>query len=154
MTGRTHVLIGASTAFAAAEVVHAGPAAAAALVGASAVASTLPDVDVITFFGHRLMRHRGVTHTLFMAVVATIWLGVCGGLAAGPAFAPAFAAGGFIGYGMHLVADRMTITGLPGRPCAHLLPRGYRFRTGGSAERLLAVLVIAATVLFAHSVLA
>ena len=90
---------------------------------------------------HRLPgHHRGWTHAPPVALALT-----AASLAIGPVLAPslrgvgaAFAAG----YISHLLADALTIRGiplwLPGKtePSLHLLPRPLRVRTGGAGERL------------------
>jgi membrane-bound metal-dependent hydrolase YbcI (DUF457 family) len=90
---------------------------------------------------HRLPgHHRGWTHAPPVAIALTV-----GALVAGPILAPslrgvgaAFAAG----YISHLLADALTIRGIPlwfpgqTQPSLHLLPRPLRVRTGGPGERL------------------
>lgn len=57
------------------------------------------------------------------------------------------------GYGSHLIADMVTLSGLPilwplyGEPL-HLLPRGLRITTGGCIEWLIWFGVIALTVYY------
>ena len=146
--GRTHVLIGASTAFVAAELVHARPVEQVAVVGCAIATSKLPDVDRGPILRHYL-RHRGPTHRFAVAWVVAVVAAIAGCAVAGLAVGLAAAAGAFTGYGMHLIADRMTISGIPGTVCPHLLPYGWRFRTGGFAERLFACVVLAGLVFYA-----
>ncbi|HVA88392.1 MAG TPA: metal-dependent hydrolase [Chloroflexota bacterium] len=90
---------------------------------------------------HRLPgHHRGWTHTPPVALALT-----AAALVVGPGLAPslrgvgaAFAAG----YISHLLADALTIRGIPlwlpgqAQPSLHLLPGPLRIRTGGAGERL------------------
>lgn len=91
--------------------------------------------------------HRGWTHSPPLAIALTT-----GSLILGPHVLPdlrgvgaAFAAG----YLSHLVADGLTIRGIPlwwpgaGRPSLHLLPRGLRVRTGGAGERVFNICWVA-----------
>jgi membrane-bound metal-dependent hydrolase YbcI (DUF457 family) len=99
--------------------------------------------------------HRGWTHAPPVAAGIAVAAGVLG-----PSLFPALPGVGAafgLGYTSHLVADALTIRGIPllwpGRrqPSLHLLPRPLRIRTGSAGEAifnlcwppaLLAVIVI------------
>ncbi len=97
-----------------------------------------------------LMPHRGPTHW-FSTAAALFW--VIYGLTALlqlPVIIPwAFMAG----YTSHLLADGLTVAGVPlfgpitHRPI-HLLPRPFRFRTGGAMERLVVPTIVGTMFLF------
>lgn len=111
--------------------IFAGVAAAALLLRLGGVAGLI----------HRLPgHHRGWTHAPPFALALT-----AAALMAGPLLAPsirgvgaAFAAG----YWSHLLADALTIRGIPlwfpgqTQPSLHLLSRPLRVRTGGAGERI------------------
>jgi inner membrane protein len=87
------------------------------------------------------VKHRGVTHSLAAAgVVAalgiSLYVFVPGYGSVGPAFA--------LGYLGHLVADMLTIGGVPllwpEERKFHLLPSPLRFRTGSAAEYVVSLL--------------
>jgi membrane-bound metal-dependent hydrolase YbcI (DUF457 family) len=90
---------------------------------------------------HRLPgHHRGWTHAPPVALALT-----AAALAMGPVLAPSLRGVGAAlatGYISHLLADALTIRGiplwLPGKtqPSLHLLPGPLRVRTGGAGERL------------------
>jgi len=88
--------------------------------------------------------HRGWTHSLPFAILvsgaALFYLPI---LAPGmPGLGLAFA----VGYVSHLIADALTIRGIPlwwpgkGKSSLHLLPKTFRVRTGGKGEVLFNVL--------------
>ncbi len=105
--------------------------AAAALVAAGGVSGLVNRLP-----GH----HRGWTHAPPAAIALCLL-----SIALGPALVPALpgigAAFGF-GYISHLVADALTIRGIPlwwpgeSRSSLHLLPRSVRVRTGSVGESL------------------
>jgi LexA-binding, inner membrane-associated putative hydrolase len=90
---------------------------------------------------HRLPgHHRGWTHAPPVAIALTV-----GALIAGPVLAPSLRGVGAAlaaGYVSHLLADALTIRGIPlwfpgqTQPSLHLLPSPLRVRTGGPGERL------------------
>lgn len=142
MTGPTHVLLGTSTAFAAAEAAHLGATGHALLVGGAFLTSKLPDADM-NLPG---IRHRGPTHTLIALALVGVLVAVAASLLV-PEMAAAIAAGALVGYGAHLLADACTPHGVPlfaplYAPDVHLLPRRCRIRTGSGAESLLGLVVI------------
>ena len=116
-----------------------------ALGGVSGLVNRLP--------GH----HRGWTHAPSAAIL------VCAlASALGPAIAPALPGLGVAfscGYLSHLLADALTIRGIPlwwpgvTQPSLHLLPRHLRVRTGSSSESLFNLCwpVLAATVVIVGS---
>jgi membrane-bound metal-dependent hydrolase YbcI (DUF457 family) len=141
MMGRTHQLIGATTAYTITAIADTRPIPTITTVLAAIAASRLPDTD-LWLPG---IRHRGPTHWIVTGIVVTTFV-----LFVAALFLPASAgyiAGGFaIGYGMHIVADACTLAGVPalapftGRDI-HLLPTGMRVRTGGMFEGLVFALV-------------
>ncbi len=93
---------------------------------------------------HRTWGHRGLLHSplgLCLAAMGALLLALFGyGL-------PALAL--WLGYGSHLAADACTKTGIPGWPNRperrlYLLPLGWRFVTGSTAEEMLLPLLGAA----------
>jgi len=89
-----------------------------------------------------LIQHRGLTHwgLTWLVLSLLVWL------VAPVPITVAFT----VGYLSHILADMMTISGVAmlwpvvKRPL-HLLPNGWRFRTGSPAEDLLFVLLLAVT---------
>lgn len=149
--GPTHKLLGASAAYGAAEAASGTLTVHACLIGAAVVASTLPDADLKLG-----IPHRGPTHTPLACALVVALVAVAAGLTV-PELAPALAAGALIGYVMHLVADGLTKHGVPHplwplvRRDIHLAPRGLRFLTGGAAERVLALAVVAGLGLYLNA---
>jgi inner membrane protein len=142
MLGHTHLIIGTGSGLALALVTHQPPLQAGALALAGALGGLLPDSDsphalihqklfltrIVAFF----VKHRGITHSL----LATALLFVLGAK-----FAQMYGYAMAAGYASHLAADAMTIDGIPflypyGR-MFHLLPPGFRLRTGGFIESLV-----------------
>lgn len=135
MLGRTHVLLGASAAVAATTAAHLGPTRQVVVVAVTVATSKLPDLDMAL-----RLPHRRQTHSLL----------VIGAIAMAVAFlsVPA-AAGVLLGAGTHSLADACTRDGVSlwwplARQKVHLLPRGYRFRTGDMTEKVVAVFAVAA----------
>ena len=99
---------------------------------------------------HRLPgHHRGWTHAPPLALALT-----AASFAFGPILFPALPGVGAAfaaGYLSHLVADALTIRGIPlwwpghDRPSLHLLPRSLRVRTGSAGEGVFNVCWLAAT---------
>jgi membrane-bound metal-dependent hydrolase YbcI (DUF457 family) len=115
----------------------------AAALGLATIASVagLVAAGGVAGLVHRLPgHHRGWTHAPPVAAALVITL-----LLLGPAVFPALpcvgAAFGF-GYASHLIADALTISGIPRflpgeqRPSLHLLPSHLRVRTGSISETL------------------
>lgn len=143
MTGRSHDLVSAATAFAVAQALHLEPEQQVMLVFGAFVTARLPDIDV-----HLPMDHRGATHSLLagacvvlavavgVSFVAPAWMWVAGGAVG-------------VGYATHLLADAMTLSGVPlGAPFVkrdvHLLPAGFRIRTGSPVELVFQAVVVLA----------
>lgn len=166
MNGHTHALCGATTValantihpFLMPHLWHAVPAGATLALGAGILGALLPDIDAnessikhelglagsAISGGLRLLgvKHRGLTHTGLVAaltLVAAVIVGRHFGFAdTGLAFG--------LGYLSHLIADGMTLTGIPlltpfYRKHIHLLPKPLRVRTGSAAESLIFLLV-------------
>jgi membrane-bound metal-dependent hydrolase YbcI (DUF457 family) len=153
MLGRTHVVIGVTTAVGVGYVGGFGLPVTGGLALAAFAGSKLPDR-----LEGGIFEHRGTTHRIwFTAIVAAViaisvyalweWSWFQNNLLAGPKSAGfdlsgiglglslVLAAGIAIGYGMHLVADMCTIHGLDvGGKRVHLLPKRLRIRTGSKAE--------------------
>lgn len=156
MRGPTHELIGVSAAVVASRALQFGPAETGGLVACAFVTSRLPDriepklpawvtqTRGMGWAAHRHLSHWALTGMLVCALVAFVTFMVAGSWAV----VGVTAGGAGIGYGMHLVADSCTPHGTPAlapfhRDCVWLLPRGYRIRTGSSAEGLLSLLIVA-----------
>ncbi len=154
MMGATHAALGALVGLALAAATHSPPDQAALLVGAAALASLLPDVDhpkaairqKLGIAGHVAffwLRHRGITHTLFVwGLVSVVAL-----IALPQPLALAISAG----YASHLIADCLTLSGLPllmplSDRLIHLLPSPFRIRTGSLMESLLFLAILGAGV--------
>lgn len=168
MRNLTHQAVGAATTLAMCAAVDSGGLVAAAAVCASLLGSRLPDVDQPGARIHRrtrlerrsltaglagrvlrapmtifaaLVTHRGATHWLLSAAVATIVLAGAA-RALWPPLALPIAIGAGCGYCAHLLADACTPHGAPlvgpfsGR-CVHLLPPRMRLGTGGAGDLLV-----------------
>ena len=166
MNGHTHALFGAATValantihpFLAPHLWHNVPAGVTFGLSAGILGALLPDIDAnessikhelgiagsAVSGGLRLLgvKHRGLTHTGLAAaaiLVAAVIIGQRFGFAdIGLAFG--------LGYLSHLIADGMTLTGIPlltpfYRKNIHLLPKPVRVRTGSAAESLVFLLV-------------
>lgn len=155
MQGRTHVLIGCLTVAALAH--HVAPA----LLASAALGSLVPDIDrtgslittlpVIRWFARpasvavsAALRHRTGTHSLL-----TLLALAAGALMLQHTFSPAVNAAFLVGYLLHLLADSLTMTGVPllwpwRKHEFSPLPRPLRLRTGGRAEYFLTMAVLAA----------
>jgi len=100
-----------------------------------------------------LMPHRGPTHWLATAAALIFILYTLASLLQLPLTIPlAFGAG----YLSHLLADGLTVAGVPlfgpvSRRPVHLLPRLLRFRTGGMVEQAALLLILAALFAFTMS---
>jgi len=162
MNGHTHVLFGA-TSLALANTLtpiiephlwHATPTGATLCLGAAIVGALLPDIDAnestikgeLGFAGrvvsgglHLLgVKHRGLTHTGLAGAVMLIVGRLIGRHFGFPDVGLAFG----LGYLSHLLADGMTLTGIPllapfYPKSVHLLPKVLRVRTGSPVESLV-----------------
>jgi len=156
MLGKTHVLIAAVSALALTG--HFDPP----LMAGAALGALAPDIDksgslitqlpVVRWFtrpasalAERTLRHRTGTHGLF--VLLGLSLGV---LCLREVFTPAAGAGFLIGYLTHLLADALTISGVPllwpWQVRAYGLPKPLRLRTGGRVEYVLTLALLLAGV--------
>lgn len=168
MLGRTHNVIGVSTAVGVGIAAQRGWVVTGGLAVAAYAGSRLPDK-----LEGGILSHRGPTHRLWMGLVVGAavaygvtrlwhWKWFVDNVLAGPravglhtdallhvgtAVAIVVGAGVALGYIMHLLADMCTIHGLDvsGRR-VHLLPHGLRIRTGGAPEHLLRTLILFAWV--------
>jgi membrane-bound metal-dependent hydrolase YbcI (DUF457 family) len=158
----THQLIGLTCALPVAEYTCANPTSAALLVGGSALGSLLPDVDHVNAKIHQptdierdnplfgmlgwIMRiplrlashlpHRGPMTHGFPALVIVLDGVAYTNAVASPAVLLAVL-GITVGYLAHLLADGVTVMGLPGYPfCRHVytVPSRLRIRTGSRGE--------------------
>lgn len=150
MMGHTHGLIGAAVGLGVATVYHLTPEASLMLAGLAGGLALLPDIDhphskmrqkmgVVGHVGLFWLKHRGITHTLIalVAVAAAAYMLLPLPYAVG-------AAGGYLS---HLLADMMTVSGLPilwpyKRESLHLLPKRLRLTTNTLPEHLLAGLLM------------
>lgn len=176
MEGKTHMVIGASAGLSATLVTNEIVAMEAVMVAGSLLGSLLPDADHrdaliyhrikaernnllfyalgtllrLPLWPFKRLPHRGpVTHGPFVAGLLMPILATMVAVLASNVLVTMALAGVAIGYVMHLVGDGMTPHGLPGWPFCkkvHLLPRGWRPRTGSIVEHLLAVFLILGTV--------
>jgi membrane-bound metal-dependent hydrolase YbcI (DUF457 family) len=164
MTWRTHALIGINTLWLLEAVPNViswhsvGPLTLVATIGA-----LLPDLDAtrsklsaLTTGGiqplapfsrlvHAALGHRGSFHAGVGLLVSAL-LGLTVGIGFGWSFGVAF----WLGFVSHLVADALTVGGIPriyGKGRFHLLPRGMRFVTGSQAEDLLLPFLVALVLL-------
>lgn len=115
------------------------------------VSSLLPDIDTVnSFIGRRawffrpmqwIIRHRSFIHSFTFCFFVTIFLMF---------YFPLFALPFFLGYGVHLFADALTIDGIrPFWPSKEVL--SGKIRTGGKVEAgIFTVLVIIDIVLSAN----
>jgi inner membrane protein len=142
MNGHTHTIIGATAGLGIATITSTEPAL---LVAAGAAAGLLPDIDhpsgsirqrlgIVGHIGLFWLSHRGITHTIaaLLLVGAIAWYVVPGPLAM------AIVAG----YASHLLADLLTIAGLPvllplTERRFYLLPRLMRIKTGSIIETVI-----------------
>lgn len=163
--GKTHDVVGVTTAVGVGYATGIGWPATGVLAVAALAGSRLPD-DL----EGGILPHRGITHRIwFVGVVATVvWLAIMGlwrldwfqtnvlsygrksGIAVdqlGVLLAFLLAGGLALGYAMHLVADMCTIHGLDvGGKRVHLLPKKMRIRTNGVPEHLLRLVIYLAWV--------
>lgn len=158
MKGITHATIGAASGLAVALAVSAPADETLFLAGLSAFAALFPDIDHpnsmlrrrIGFLGVSVfwLTHRGLTHTLLAVVLF--------GLAAAMLLPEKiWAVAAIAGYASHILADMVTIAGVPvfwplSSANWHLVPRLIRVRTGGIAESLIeaAFVLIAAYLVY------
>lgn len=120
------------------------------MAAAGGLAALLPDIDhpaaplrrklgLVGHVGLFWMKHRGITHTLIALEVVT--------LAAWMILPVDLALAVSAGYLSHLLADMMTVSGLPllwpyKRHSLHILPKRIRLKTNTLPEHLLAALLL------------
>lgn len=160
MTGRSHDLVSAATAFAVGQALHLEPEQQAAFVlGAVVTASQIslrwkrqririglsPDVDCVWPL-NRWLDHREQTHWPHTALLV-IALAFFAAWHLTPAWVLVGSAVA-IGWVSHLGLDAMTLDGIPKGPGfkgqIHLLPAGFRLRTGSPVELVFQALVVLA----------
>jgi len=128
---------------------------------AAAASSVLPDADhPKSWLGHqlggvsedlnRLFGHRGFLHSLLALMLVTLALGLPMWWITGRV-SPLIAV--FVGYGSHLFADMMTLSGVqlfwPSRAISVFPGRDdYRVRTGGNSERVFVAFALVFALLF------
>ncbi|MCA9375622.1 MAG: metal-dependent hydrolase [Candidatus Doudnabacteria bacterium] len=169
MTGKTHMAVGASTAWigamaAGAAGVELTTGDAALLVALGALGALLPDLDapksrihnvfkgLTTPIGY-IAKHRNFFHSLLAVAIvfgASWWFGA-NELVPGAAFVLA------AGYISHIVIDMLTPAGVrvlfPLKAKLHWLPRKLSPKTGGIVDNLLFLLASGATGLFLISMI-
>lgn len=145
----THSAFALAGALAVVHVTDPAPAAGAILVAVTMTTAMLPDKMEGSLF-----EHRGATHRWWMGVLLVALLGVALLWASVP-FAVWITAGLAVGFGMHLVADGMTRSGLPGRGGrrVHFLPRWLRPRTGQVSETPFRVAAVIVCMVLAYKLL-
>ena len=166
MNGHTHALFGVATVtlansihpFIAPHLWQDVPTGATLALSAGIIGALLPDIDAnessikhemglagsvisggLHLFG---VKHRGMTHTGLAAAVIWLAAAIIGKHFDFPDIGLAFG----LGYASHLIADGMTLTGIPlltpfYRKNIHLLPKPLRVRTGSAVESLVFLLV-------------
>jgi len=145
--GHTHALIGSALGLGMALSTHAAPNQTLLLMGIGALAAALPDIDhpqapirrKMGCLGNLLfgrLKHRGITHTL-IAIVAV-------GAAAFTALPPLIGEVVAIGYLSHILADMLTVSGLPvfwpyKTESYHLMPKRFCMTTNTWPEHLISM---------------
>jgi len=119
-------MIGLLCGFALAQTQHETIIPALAIAGVTSIAAVAPDLDL------RLgIKHRGITHTLIafaLVVVACAWIPERFWL-----YIP-------LGYASHLIADMLTVRGIPlAYPVMRVRIRLMRLRTGGAVDRMIRI---------------
>jgi len=145
MTAKGHILLAITPLIAINPDLYNNPY----LIGASALGAVLPDIDEPhSYIGKRLylisdllhyigIKHRTITHSLYFPAIFFI-LGIL--------FNNIYLLA--IGYGalLHLIGDSLTITGVPlfypNKTYFNLLPEPLRFKTNGSVEYLIILILI------------
>jgi len=154
MMGYTHAAIGCVLALGVNHLFPSVLGRSPELLGMAVLGSLAPDLDepqsllgkklaVIAHPLKLLFGHRGFTHSL--AALGLVAVALFGLFSAGYGPRPSYGLAFVLGYAGHLAADWMTSSGAP-----LLWPNPTRYasplpvRTGGAAEHLLAVLIVAA----------
>lgn len=169
--GRTHILIGMSSLW----LLHLVPNVLmpdtiAPLLAAAILGALLPDLDAnsstikylsiakvqpfapLSVLLSRDWGHRGMTHSLIGLAVFVVLVSPIALFWSWPIWAALC-----LGYMSHLAADACTRSGIPllypNKRRFHLLPMGWRFRTGSLAEDALVPLVALLVLLLLLSLL-
>lgn len=150
MMGATHMTAGVLVGYTVGQLAGLPLPETGVLAVVGAVAALLPDLDhpqslirqrtgfVGTLAGF-WMRHRGITHTIPVAVLAGLIVALLG--------PPVLAVTVFAGYASHLLLDALTRSGVPlAWPLTwepvRLLPGPLQVRTGGWREGLFMLLLM------------
>lgn len=150
MMGHTHALIGSCLALGIAVSSHADTGHTLLLVGIGAVAALMPDIDhpqapirrKLGCLGNLIfgrLKHRGLTHSL-IAIVAVA-------AASFQALPPIIGEVVAIGYLSHILADMLTVSGLPvfwpyKTDSYHLLPKRLCMTTNTWPEHLVSLCLV------------
>ena len=139
--GATHSLVALSGAVVIASQTTTDYTHAGLFIGGCVMHAKGPDVDIKLHIPHRgPTTHSLLAVLLYSAVVYSVaahfW----------PEYALVVGGGVCLGLVLHLLADALTISGVPllwpvVRGDIHLLPRGWRVRTDGRVESVLAFLL-------------
>lgn len=140
MNAGSHIATGALAGLLLAQTTTTTLQDTALLVGITAVAALLPDIDhpgatinrklIVTKLVALIVGHRGITHSIWVvAMIAGLYLHT--GLLA--------MLGVLVGYSVHIVVDMLTSAGVRlfapiSRASIHLLPRPVRLRAGSWQE--------------------
>jgi len=150
MKAGTHIIAGVMVGYAVGASAGLPLWESGALGAIGGLAAMLPDIDhpqsairrktgVLGTLAAFWMKHRGITHSI--AATLLVWA-VCA-LFSQPLISAAVVGG----YASHLLLDGCTPAGVPlfwpNRTKVHLLPSGLRVRTGGFAERGVALAMVA-----------
>jgi hypothetical protein len=167
MTGKTHDLVGISVGGATAAAFGLPVWAGVVMTASACMTSRWPDKAEGNWATHRGPTHRVWTPLLFVGFVLggtlLIWHVLSTRLSTNIKplemhrlyallmhLLPYVLIGVALGCTLHLIADACTQTGVPWRKTrVHLLPRGYRFTTGGWAERVFQVVIISVWIVLA-----
>lgn len=140
MNAGSHIATGALAGLLLAQTTTSTLQDTALLVGITAAAALLPDIDhpnatinqklIVTKLVTLVVGHRGITHSIWvLALIAGLYVQT--GLLA--------LLGVLVGYGVHIAVDMLTQAGVRlfaplSRANVHLLPRPIRLRAGGWHE--------------------
>jgi inner membrane protein len=158
MTGKTHLIIGASAGAAMALATSSAPAPGLLMILAAAIGALLPDIDSPNSMVSRRIRparllfmwfsHRTITHSVFamLALITAAYVLVLNDARLWIVAYPIVA-----GYASHIGADMATVDGIPlfypfWSRSLHVLPPFFRVMTGGLVESVFYVLSCGALV--------
>jgi len=150
MMGHTHGLIGAAIGLGLATAFHLDAQHTLGLIALGGAMALAPDIDhpraplrrKMGVAGHLVLgrlKHRGITHTL-IALVAVATAAFC--LLPLP-----YALGAASGYLSHLLADMLTVSGLPvfwpyNRNSVHIIPNRFCITTNTLPEHVLGLFLL------------